>query len=218
MAHCEAESLTLRFLAGELEQPDQERYLAHLKQCEPCQELTRAGVLWADELIFRISNSPPPPAVLRRLEKRVASARQRRWSSSWAGLAVAAALLFGVGIGHAMHAGRPPAVAATKDLVALTGSYGHRYGHMVVWQPSGRAAMTISSLAAPPKNQVYEVWRIDGVGPKALGTLHYKGGRGWFVVKGGLKPGDQIVVCTEQASWGGEWMGSVVLSATVPVS
>ncbi len=218
MAHCEAEALTLRFLAGDLEKPDQERYLAHLKQCEPCQELTRAGVLWADELIFRISKEPPPPAVLRRLEKRVATARQRRWSTTWVGLALAGALLIGVGVGHAMHGGGGRVAAPRKDLVALTGSYGRQFGHMVVWLPSGRAAMSIPTLAAPPMHQVYEVWRINGVGPKALGALHMKDGRAWFVVKGGLKPGDQIVICTEPASWGSEWMGAVVLSATVPVS
>ncbi|MCL5115969.1 MAG: anti-sigma factor [Firmicutes bacterium] len=220
MAHCEAESLALRFLAGELEGPEQDRYASHLKDCQPCQELTQLGLSWADGLIFELAESAPPKRVLSRLERQVGGIRHRRWTSSWVALVAAGMLVAGFGFGRIWQgSAKPqPPVAAAPMVLAMTGFHQSARGQLVAWRSTRRIAVTIAHLPPPPKGKVYEVWHIGGAGAKAIGTLHWTNGRGYFVGQVTLRPLDEIVICAESPSWEGEWMGPVVLSASVPAS
>lgn len=219
MAHCEAEALALRFVAGDLNGPEGDSYARHLADCTACREVTKAGLAWADAMIFHMAETSPPRRVLRRLEAQVGEARYRRWASSWVALAAGSTLLLGFGLGHVLvgpgRAARPRGTS-TAVVAALKESYGRTGGQLVVWRSSGRIAITAPHLPPPPPHQVYEVWSINGVGPRPLGPIHWKGGYGWFTGRGQLAAGDQVVVCTEAPSWEGEWIGPIVMSATVP--
>lgn len=221
MAHCEAEALALRFLAGELEGPDKERYRSHLTDCRECQTLVTEELAFADSLIFSMAAEPPPRQIFHRLEQRVDGARHLRWPISWVGLVAGAALIIGLGLGHALGASQAraalPQPSNAHVVLGLDAASGRpTSGEVVVWTRVDRIMISVNHLKAPPSGEVYEVWTISGVGPKSLGNMHWNHGRAWFSGRAVVNQGDQIVVCAESRTWEGEWLGPIALSATMP--
>lgn len=217
MGHCEAEPLMLRFMSGDLDGDQHARYVRHLHECQACREITQAGLVWMDSLVFQLADGAPPDRVWGRIERQAGNGRASR-RALWGIPLVAAAMGVGLLAGLAWHPSQgSPATDKSVVQVLHLGSVDRRIsGQVLVSEATNRITITTAHLPPPPKGDVYEVWRISGRGPKALGTLGLKGGQGFLMAHTRLHAGDEIVICRETAAWKGQWMGPAILTAEVP--
>jgi anti-sigma factor RsiW len=216
MAHCDEDLLSWRFVSGDLNGAETAQFLEHLKTCARCQANAPARLLWVDRAIFDLASEPPPPhvwdALARQLRpRRLTRVRHRGW--------VAAALLIGVitmGAWTMHQVASPPLQSARAVRIVLTPAKGAGRGHLNLWA-DGHFVLTASQLPPLAPHQVYEVWSVGSAGPKPLGPLGLTRGQGYYA--GTLNPRgvEEIVVCREPQAWVGRWMGSVVLSASLPL-
>ncbi|NMP23345.1 anti-sigma factor [Sulfobacillus harzensis] len=215
MGHCEAETLMLRFLSGDLDRAEHDRYLNHLRECEPCRDMSRTGLALMDSLVFQLADASPPRRLWKSLERQVFR-RSRR--GLWSIPAVAAALGLGLAIGFTWGHGPPAHAKPVADTVVLPlgGVKKEVTGQVVASDAADRITVTVAHLPPPPEGDVYEVWKVSGRGPLVLGTLALRSGHGFLTVKGTLGSGDEVVVCQESQAWKGEWMGPAVLTAAMP--
>ncbi len=217
MGHCEAEPLMLRFMTGDLNSEQHTRYLRHLHECQACREITQAGLLWMDSLIFQLADGVPPGRVWGRIQKQAGNGQASR-RLLWGVPLVAAAMGAGLLIGLAWHPsqGSPMAEKSVIQVLHLDSVARRVTGQVLVSDTTNRISVTADHLPIPPKGDVYEVWRVSRRGPKALGTLDVKGGRGFLMAHARLSAGDEIVICRETAAWKGKWMGPAILTAEIP--
>lgn len=220
MAHCEAETLMLRFLSGDLDEEDHARYLHHLGVCEPCREMTQAGLDWMDRLVFQLADAPPPDRVWQRLARQVRPKRTWRLATLWPLPLAAAALVMGLAVGRHWQAtpARPVASPSGAMVLRLGGLDPRTVGQVMVSEVAHRITVSVDDLSSPPPGDLYEVWTIRGKGAQALGILTLRSGHGFLTARGQLGPGDEVVVCQESRAWAGHWMGPAVLTASVPGS
>lgn len=217
MGHCEAEFLMLRLMGGDLDGEEHARYLRHVQDCQPCREMTQAGLGWMDSLVFQLADQAPSERVWGEIERHAGNrpgSRRALWGISVVAAAMGVGLLAGLAW-HASH--RAPVSEPPRVEVLRLGGANHRLtGQVLVSNTTDQLTVTTADLPRPPQGDVYEVWRVSGRGPNALGILALKNGHGFLMARSRLKAGDEIVVCRETAAWKGQWMGPVILTAQVP--
>lgn len=218
MEHCNAESMLSKYFNGELEGIEQDEYLQHVSECPDCRQQFQRSLLWADAMIFELSDVPPPPRVLKNIEQQVR--RVRRFNiprSRVMGLALIA-LLVGLGLGKVWS--QPHVTVSRADgpvVVALQKPYpGKTDGQVMVWRASSELAITVAHLPALQSHHLYEVWTISKSGARALGPLHLNKNYGWFQGHSALTAREHLVICIEPQASANQWPGPVVLSATMP--
>jgi anti-sigma-K factor RskA len=121
-------------------------------------------------LLTEVSSDP-----VRTLNRRI-----KRWQTI--GLAAAAAVVIGVGalgVGIALQPAPTPSTAeqvfAAPDVRTVSGQIPGGGTATVVFSREKNAGVLVMNNVAPPKpDTVYQMWLIDGKGPKSAGTMDAK--------------------------------------------
>jgi anti-sigma-K factor RskA len=182
--------LTAAYALDALDPDEAEAYERHLGQCEECRQQLAELNESATALAFG-TVAPAPPARLRASILDAAAAERanvvpllrRRWVARGLGVAAAAAACVAVGL-----------------VVALTQSSHTSYvSAAVVLDPSGKATLHVSGLAAAPHGKTYETWVISPTGRPRPAGLFPGGGNTTVAISGPLPRHALVAVTLERA-------------------
>lgn len=214
MSRCEADYLSMRYLAGDMDPQEFDNYRRHLEGCAACRQTFDEDLWLADALLFSKGLRHPAGRVWRTIERQVRPNR-RRWPQVTVA-AAALALILGLGLGHmlgwAESQAENTAVAPRYFAARLKSTDSSASGQVMAWSGLDRMMLVANNLPPLPQGQVYEVWTLNGRGPVPVGMLKLRKGTGWYSGPADIVPGDEIVVCVEERSWVGKWVGPAVLT------
>ena len=182
------------YVLGALEPAEAAAFESHLAECSACRDgVASYGAVLRALRALPVAAPPPPPRV-------------GRPPLGWI-VAVAAAVVAGIAVGH--RAPAPPdadvvaiaeMVAAHPREVALAGASAR--GTAIIGRGGTRTAFVISGLPAPPPGRGYQVW-VRGASVRSPGMLHRTGdGLEILVVPGDVLAGARRIGITIEPAGG----------------
>lgn len=211
MSHDDVADLLALEAVGALEASDREVMERHLATCAACRQAAAQYADLASLLPAALEVAPPPARLRRSLMAQVyaeatAPPRLSWWRRMIATIPAnraftvvgAAAVVAAIGLGIWGATGRVTPPAPVAYMVSGTTAT----GTLAVDASTRDAVLTVTGLAALPKNEVYEVWLIPPQGlPKGVAFLSpgLNGGSWTAVVQGSLAGYKSIAATVEPA-------------------
>ncbi len=203
-----------------LDPSEVDRFEAHLAGCSTCRQEVAALRMAVDTLPLAAPQTPPPPALKRRLmaiveseaqllraagpdaDRTPAARRRRRWSiptmRPLPALGVACALLaVGLGLGAALRGADSPERRTLAIASAPSGAT------VKLTLSDARASLDLRGMPAPPAGRVYQVWLKRGdAAPRPTHTLFTvrPDGRARVTVDEPVGEDDRLIVTDEPPS------------------
>lgn len=213
MTRCDLEWLTVRLIAGELNEPELASYLQHIRLCDTCQAILRQNLAMQDSMTFYSPKRRSSSRLWRRIESHAGNRSPVR---EWTRVVLLAGAVAIIGIGFGSILGQHHLSSKRQVVAAATLPGGHSQGQLIMWHPGQRTALSVARLPVPPTHEVYAVWVVSAKSSTPLGILNVTHGRGNFSIHRRLVAGDRVVVCVEPPRGVGRWVGTIILRATVP--
>jgi anti-sigma-K factor RskA len=227
-------SLMAPYALDALDPDERERFEAHLDGCVDCRSELAGFLATAVRLGDAVSHTPPPALRDRLLSEISVTPQQRPTVATLAErrglrralprLAVAAAFLIGaVGVGgyvverqnaqeeHDLNAAISSVIGA-DDVATKSKNFSNGGSvKMMMSADEDTAVIIAKNLPKPEKGKVYQVWMVDGDGPRSQGTFE----TGGQMVMDGIAAADRVAVTVEPAGGSKQPTSSPV--ATIPV-